>query len=294
MREARGRTRNSHHVAMQHALAAGRHADAAACVSRIEATYSTAVDWCPCGTMWCYVCERVMSVSRAQHAAIERSAMAMDRVDVNTPLAPYAPLQPGCNPDPPPVPPSTDPAAASDPAWRAARECARAYWHEAAEHGPWRHTVDWQRRVPHESHVDADPMRSRQWRACPPSMVDLGDLRGWGFVKPHPANGPLSRALAARDNLDIFHATKRRNLVGEVMLHIGRARWIDRAMIAAIRSHLTDAPWDEILRPYGPAWSGVVASAVSGGGGGCANVADHSDVRAAGWLASMEGSIESL
>jgi hypothetical protein len=264
--EALGRARDSHDP--HERKAAASHA------KRLANVYATAVDSCACGTVWCYLCERVMPTSRAQHAAMKASLLddlgggcGMARADSMAAMAPYCALSADFDPPPAPVRECPNPLGSATPettdtvddaplemdAWRNERNRARLYWHEAPEYGPWRHTRDWPQ---HErsplSRCDArernDPLWARKWPACPPSMADLGDLRtNVGFVdaradRTTPSHW-IARALAGRANLERFHAVKRHRLTSEVMRCVAAVPWIGTDMVDAIRAWLPPDVW---------------------------------------------------
>nr|UMO79187.1 hypothetical protein [Pandoravirus belohorizontensis] len=288
--EARAHTAAAATEALTRARAAGDLAAMDAHARRLAGVYATTVDACACGTMWCYLCERVTPTSRAQRRAIQGAcddSSLGPRVDSGISAAPYSALSADFDPPPaelhacPPVPGVAEgeqaPAGAERAevqAWWAQRESARAYWHEAPEHGPWRHTADWPRHERASQRCDAharnDPLWARKWPACPPSMADLGDLRDAGFVDPKALSGgsssssssssssrtasmplPLARALAGRANLERFHVAKRQRLVGEAMRHIEAVPWIGPDMVAAIRDWLPAEVWRRIERTHG-------------------------------------------
>ncbi|AGO83435.1 hypothetical protein psal_cds_47 [Pandoravirus salinus] len=284
--EARAHTAAAATEALGRARAAGDAVAMDAHARRLAGVYSTAVDFCACGTVWCYLCERIMPTSRAQRVAIQggrddgdvsSSSPTVPRVDLGVSMAPYSALP--VDFDPPPAEMRKCPAvpavaengqvlgeadAADAQAWWTEREAARIYWHEAPEHGPWRHTADWSR---HErasqrcdAHVRNDPLWAHKWPACPPSMADLGDLRDAGFVDHRtlsaagssPMPSPLARALAGRANLERFHVAKRQRLVTEVMRCVEATPWIGPDMVAAIRRWLLPTgAWRRIERTHG-------------------------------------------
>ncbi|AGO81910.1 hypothetical protein pdul_cds_33 [Pandoravirus dulcis] len=295
--EARAHTAAAAAEALTRARAAGDLAAMDAHARRLAGVYATTVDTCACGTMWCYLCERVTPTSRAQRRAIQDAcddSSLGPRVDSGISAAPYSALSADFDPPPaelhacPPAPGVAEgeqaPAGAERAevqAWWTQRESARAYWHEAPEHGPWRHTADWSRHERAsqrcEAHTRNDPLWARKWPACPPSMADLGDLRDAGFVDPKALSGaplsssssssssslspslsrtssmplPLARALAGRANLERFHVAKRQRLVAEAMRHIEAVPWIGPDMVAAIRGWLPADVWRRLDRTHG-------------------------------------------
>ncbi|QBZ80644.1 hypothetical protein pclt_cds_46 [Pandoravirus celtis] len=278
--EARAHTAAAATEALARARAVGDAAAMDAHARRLSGVYSTAVDFCACGTMWCYLCERVMPTSRAQRIAIQGvrddASSSAPHVDSGISVAPYNTLPVDFDPPPaemhkcPAVPAVAedgqvlaDADLAEAQAWWAEREAARIYWHEAPEHGPWRHTADWPRHERAsqrcEAHVRNDPLWAHKWPACPPSMADLGDLRDAGFIDPKtmstgssPMPSPLARALAGRANLERFHVAKRQRLVAEAMRCVEAAPWIGPDMVAAIRRWLQPTGvWRRIERTHG-------------------------------------------
>lgn len=278
--EARAHTVAAATEALARAREAGDAAAMDAHARRLAGAYSTAVDFCACGTVWCYLCERVMPTSRAQRIAVQGvcddASSSASHVDSGISVAPYNTLSVDFDPPPaelrkcPAVPVvAEDGQVLADAdlgevhAWWAEREAARIYWHEAPEHGPWRHTADWPRHERAsqrcEAYVRNDPLWAHKWPACPPSMADLGDLRDTGFIDPKtmstgssPMPSPLARALAGRANLERFHVAKRQRLVAEVMRCVEGAPWIGPDMVAAIRRWLQPTGvWRRIERTHG-------------------------------------------
>ncbi|AVK75634.1 hypothetical protein pneo_cds_27 [Pandoravirus neocaledonia] len=269
MNDARAPTRDATIAALARAHATRNLAAAHNHAHRLAGVYSTLVDWCACGTVWCYVCERVCPVSRAQAKAAE-VVKAVEWIDTSASLVSYGVLSSEFDPPAPPVPCSSSTASSTsvgadvgngtlDVAW-AEREMARVYWHEAPEYGPWRHTADWARHV-RSSRCGGDPLWAKRWPACPPSMADLGDLAGCGFV---PASGASSlsqpvlaaaRARAGRSNIERFHAIKRRRLTEEIIRCVDSVPWIDADMIAAVRDWLPDHVWQRAVHIGGHAWT---------------------------------------
>ncbi|WBR14201.1 hypothetical protein pkur_cds_26 [Pandoravirus kuranda] len=269
MNDARAPTRDATIAALARARAARNLGAVHNHAQRLAGVYSTLVDWCACGTVWCYVCERVCPVSRAQAKAAE-VVKAVEWIDTSASLVSYGVLSSEFDPPAPPVPCSSSTASSTsvgadvgdgtlDVAW-AEREMARVYWHEAPEYGPWRHTADWARHV-RSSRCGGDPLWAKRWPACPPSMADLGDLAGCGFV---PASGASSlsqpvlaaaRARAGRSNIERFHAIKRRRLTEEIIRCVDSVPWIDADMIAAVRDWLPDHVWQRAVHIGGHAWT---------------------------------------
>lgn len=284
MNDARAPTRDATIAALARAHATRNLAAAHNHAHRLAGVYSTLVDWCACGTVWCYVCERVCPVSRAQTKAAE-VVKAVDWIDMSSSLVSYGVLAAEFDPPAPPAPSASMSSSSSsardttqatltssrplsgavaaegalDVAW-AEREMARVYWHEAPEYGPWRHTADWARHA-RLARCGGDPLWAKRWPACPPSMADLGDIAGCGFTLASGCSSqPLSataRARAGRSNTDRFHAIKRHRLTEEVMRCVDAVPWIDTDMIAAVRDWLPDHVWQRAVRSGGPAWAAL-------------------------------------
>lgn len=275
MNDARATTRDAAIAALARAHAARNLTAAHNHAHRLAGVYSTLVDWCACGTVWCYLCERVCPVSRAQAKAAE-VVKAVEWIDMSSSLVSYGALASEFDPPAPPMPVLSSPSSLSSSssvgasaddgtlnvAW-AEREMARVYWHEAPEYGPWRHTADWARHV-RSARCGGDPLWAKRWPACPPSMADLGDLAGCGFVSAPGCTGapsqPLSataRARAGRSNIERFHAIKRHRLTEEVMRCVDAVPWIDADMVAAVREWLPDHVWQRAVHSGGPAWTAL-------------------------------------
>nr|UMO79254.1 hypothetical protein [Pandoravirus aubagnensis] len=294
MNDARAPTRDAAIAALARAHATRNLAAAHNHAHRLAGVYSTLVDWCACGTVWCYICERVCPVSRAQAKAAE-VVKEIDWIDMSSSLVSYGVLATEFDPPAPPTPgvsvssssssstttknatqstltlarpllSDTVAEGALDVAW-AEREMARVYWHEAPEYGPWRHTADWARQVK-LARCGADPLWAKRWPACPPSMADLGDIAGCGFTLASGcATGSsqylsaTARARAGRSNIERFHAIKRHRLTEEIMRCVDAVPWIDTGMIAAVRDWLPDHVWQRAVRSGGPAWAALHNSA---------------------------------
>nr|UDO47237.1 hypothetical protein [Pandoravirus massiliensis] len=285
MNEARAPTREATVAALARAHASRNLGAARSHAHRLASVYSTLVDWCACGTVWCYLCERVCPVSRAQAKAAE-VVKAVEWIDMSSSLVSYGALGTEFDPPAPASASSTssrppvgqaiaDGTAPADTAW-AEGEMARVYWHEAPEYGPWRHTADWGRHV-RSGRCAGDPLWAKRWPACPPSMADLGDLARCGFISPcaqalsssssssssssTASSAPpttvasaMARARAGRSNIERFHAIKRQRLTEEIVRCVDAVPWVDAEMIAAIRDWLPEPIWQRAVHSAGPAW----------------------------------------
>jgi len=197
---------------------------------------STVVDDCPCGTLWCYLCERATTVSRCQHEIAKRLGGA---------VAPGAP--PGTIASLAPYDFATSvPARGSAPAGPHPSDAPwlhTTYWHESPDHGPWRHHSQWRTLGGHPGSAGFyNPLTARSTsRCCPPTMALLGvvchpnDEYRNPLAGPPPHGSPDDQVVetatarsydADRANLEIFHHQKRLGLMMDVIRHIAASAWV--------------------------------------------------------------------